>query len=180
MTLDETYERILLGRDRERREHAIRLLQCLTFSRRPLHAKELAEVLAIQFDTTIPELNTSLRPGDAHEAVLSACSTLVTTVWLYHYDPDYDYDDYKYDNNYNSQVVQFSHYSVKEFLTSERLARSDRGELLHYYISPEPAHTILAVLHQHSTPTGYSHRTHHRQLFPCQICRSKLVPPCSV
>ena len=62
MTLDETYERILLGIDREKREHAIRLLQCLAFSRRPLRAKELAEVLAVRFDTAIPKLNTSLRP----------------------------------------------------------------------------------------------------------------------
>ena len=136
MTLDETYERILLGIDREEREHTIRLLQCLTFSRRPLLVKELAEVLSIQFDTAIPKLNTSLRPRDAHEAVLSACSTLVTTIELddVGYDYNYDYDDY--DDNYKSQVVQFSHYSVKEFLTSERLAKSDKGDISHCYISP--------------------------------------------
>ena len=87
MTLDETYERILLGIDREKREHAIRLLQCLAFSRRPLRANELAEVLAVQFDTAIPELDTSLRPGDAHEAVLLACSTLVTIL---------EHNDYSY------------------------------------------------------------------------------------
>jgi ankyrin repeat protein len=132
MTLDETYERILLGIDRERREHTIRLLQCLAFSRRPLHVKELAEVLAIQFDTAIPRLDASLRPGNAGEAVLSACSTLVTTV------DGYDYFDY------NTRVVQFSHYSVKEFLTSERLANSDKRDLSQYYISPKPANTILA------------------------------------
>ena len=140
MTLDETYERILLGIDKEKREHAIRLLQCLAFSRRPLHAKELAEVLAIEFDTAIPKLNTSLRPGDAHEAVLSACSTLVTIIEL---NDDYVYNRGDYDN-YNPKVVQFSHYSVKEFLTSERLARSDKTDLSFYYISPGPAHTILA------------------------------------
>ena len=142
MTLDETYERILLGIDREKREHAIRLLQCLAFSRRPLRAKELAEVLAVQFDTAIPKLNTSLRPGDAHEAVLSACSTLVTIIKHNGYSCSFPYSNY-YENS-NPPIVQFSHYSVKEFLTSERLARSDRGDLSHYYISPEPAHTILA------------------------------------
>ena len=142
MTLDETYERILLGIDREKREHAIRLLQCLAFSRRPLRAKELAEVLAVQFDTAIPKLNTSLRPGDAHEAVLSACSTLVTIIKHNGYSCSFPYSNY-YENS-NSPIVQFSHYSVKEFLTSERLARSNRWDLSHYYISPEPAHTILA------------------------------------
>ncbi len=62
MTLDETYERILLGIDREKREHAIRLFQCLAFSRRPLRANELAEVFAIEFGTITPMLNTSLKP----------------------------------------------------------------------------------------------------------------------
>jgi ankyrin repeat protein len=39
--------------------------------------------------------------------------------------------------------VQFSHFSVKEFLTSPRLADSS-GDVSRYHISPEPAHTILA------------------------------------
>ena len=147
MTLDETYERILQGIDREKRDHAIRLLQCLVFSRWPLRVKELAEILAVQFDTTIPRLDTSLRPGDADETVLSACSTLVTTIEFY---GDYDYP-------YNSRLVQFSHYSVKEFLTSERLAKSDKRDLSQYYISPVCSHNPCTILHQHPTPTRYSH-----------------------
>ena len=134
-TLDETYERILLGIDREKREHAVRLFQCLAFSRRPLLAKELAEVLAIQFDAAIPGLNTSLRPGDADEAILSACSTLVTIIKL---------DDEDDDDDDNTRVVQFSHYSVKEYLTSERLAKSYKGDISEYHISPKPTHTVLA------------------------------------
>ncbi|KAN0126986.1 Ankyrin repeat-containing domain protein [Russula decolorans] len=134
-TLDETYERILLGIDEEKQEYAIRLFRCLAFSRRPLRVKELAEVIAVEFDAgRIPRLNVNLRPGDADKAVLSACSTLVEII--------------KPDGNtlYNSadRVVQFSHYSVKEFLTSERLAKSMRRDLSHYHISPEPAHTVLA------------------------------------
>jgi hypothetical protein len=39
--------------------------------------------------------------------------------------------------------VQFSHFSVKEFLTSPRLAIAS-GEVLNYHIDLEPAHTILA------------------------------------
>ena len=41
------------------------------------------------------------------------------------------------------QVVQFSHPSVKEYLTSERLAAAE-DSLSYYHILPEPAHTILA------------------------------------
>jgi len=44
---------------------------------------------------------------------------------------------------YNSRIVQISHYSVKELLTSEPLTR---GELSWYFIFPEPAH---ADLHRH-------------------------------
>ena len=136
MTLDETYERILLEIDKEKREHAIRIFQCLAFSRRPLRAKELAEVLAIQFDTTIPTLNTSFRPKDAHEAVLSTCSSLVTITKLGDHHDDDDRDD--------TGLLQFSHYSVKEFLTSERLANSKSRILSPYYISPKLAHATLA------------------------------------
>jgi hypothetical protein len=41
------------------------------------------------------------------------------------------------------RIVQFSHFSVKEFLTSSRLATAG-GELSNYHIDLEPAHTILA------------------------------------
>ena len=130
-TLDETYERILLEIDEEKHEYAIRLFRCLAFSRRPLHVNELAEVFAVELDVGgIPRLNVNLRPGDANGAVLSTCSTLIAIT------PDISDD--------SAHIVQFSHYSVKEFLTSERLAKSDKGDLCQYYISPKPAHTILA------------------------------------
>jgi ankyrin repeat protein len=130
--LDETYERILLEIDEEKREYAVRLLQCLAFSRRPLHVKELAEAIAVELGAgSIPTLNVNLRPGEADEAVLSACSTLVAIIKPAVYNNDV-------------RLVQFSHYSVKEFLTSDRLANSNRKDLSQYYISPEPAHTILA------------------------------------
>jgi ankyrin repeat protein len=40
-------------------------------------------------------------------------------------------------------MVQFSHFSVKEFLTSDRLAAS-KGDISHYHILPGPAHSIMA------------------------------------
>jgi phosphate uptake regulator len=49
-TLDETYERVLREINKANREHARRLLQCLTVALRPLRVEELAEVLAIDFD----------------------------------------------------------------------------------------------------------------------------------
>src|SRR6266699_6083231 len=50
-TLDETYERILRDINKANRDHAHCLLQCLTVAVRPLHVAELAEVLAVDFET---------------------------------------------------------------------------------------------------------------------------------
>ena len=125
--MDETYDRILLGIARERQEYAQRLLQCLAESIRPLRAEELAEILAIQFEAgPVPNYDVNWRPENPEEAILSACSSLITIV---------DMD--------SSRVVQFSHFSVKEYLTSKRLA--DAGEhLSQYHILSHSAHTILA------------------------------------
>ncbi|KAI9432166.1 hypothetical protein H4582DRAFT_1777605, partial [Lactarius indigo] len=126
-SLDETYERILREISQVNRDHAYRLLQCLTVAVRPLRVEELAEVLAIDFNARGgPKLNADWRWEDNEEAVLSACSSLVTVVM----DGD-------------SRVVQFSHFSVKEFLTSNRLA-SCLGEESRFHIRLESAHTILA------------------------------------
>ena len=126
-TLDDTYGRTLLGIDGAKREYAQRLFRCLTVSVRPLRVDELAEILAIQFDeAALPTFNVAWRPEDAEEAVMSACSTLITTVY-----------------RAGDRVVQFAHFSVKEFLTSERLATAEE-HLSYYHILPEPAHTVLA------------------------------------
>jgi hypothetical protein len=90
--------------------------------------EELAEVLAVDFDDTegIPRLNSNWRWEDEEQALLSSCSSLIAIV-----------------GSDSSRVVQFSHFSVKEFLTSTRLATSS-GDVLRYHIAFEPAHTILA------------------------------------
>ena len=127
-SLDETYERILREIKKPNREHARRLLQCLVVAIRPLRVEELAEVLAVDFDDEegIPKLKLNWRWEDQEQALLTSCSSLIAIV-----------------ESDESRIVQFSHFSVKEFLTSSRLATSS-GETLHYHIVLEPAHTILA------------------------------------
>ena len=113
------------------REHALRLLHCLAVAIRPLRVEELAETLAFDFDTTqgyIPKFNAERRPKDQEAAVLSLCSSLITIV-----------------DNRGSRVVQFSHLSVKEFLTSNHLT-SSTARLTTYHILPGPAHTIFAQI----------------------------------
>ena len=126
-SLDETYERILREIRKPNQGHAHRLLQCLVVAVRPLLVEELAEVLAFDFNTEgVPKLNPSWRWEDQEEAVMSACSSLVIVV-----------------KDGDTRVVQFSHFSVKEFLTANRLAEPIR-DVSRYYIQLEVAHTILA------------------------------------
>ena len=129
-SLDETYERVMTEIKSANQSHAYRMLQCLTVANRPLHVDELAELLAFDFDDVkggIPKLNSNWRWEDHEQAVLSTCSSLVTVVPRY----------------YGSAIVQFSHFSVKEFLMSDRLA-SSRRDISQYHISLLDAHTLLA------------------------------------
>jgi ankyrin repeat protein len=127
-SLDMTYERVLKEIQKPNGDLTRRLLQCLVVAIQPLGVKELAEVLAVDFCDAegIPKLKPNWRWEDQENAVLTSCSSLITIV-----------------ETEDSRVVQFSHFSVKEYLTSERLATSSGG-VSHYYIDLEPAHTILA------------------------------------
>ena len=110
------------------RDHARRLLQCLVVAIRPLRVDELAEVLAVDFEdgSDIPKLKPSWRWEDQEQALLTSCSSLITIV-----------------DTSGSRVVQFSHFSVKEFLTSARLATPSQ-DVSHYHVVLNPAHTIMA------------------------------------
>ena len=132
-TLDDTYERILRDIHNDNKIHARRLLHCLAVAVRPLRVEELAEILAFDFDTAkgdIPEYHADWRWKDQEEAVLSTCASLITIA---------EHNG----SNESKRVVQFSHFSVKEFLMSDRLAAPIR-DVSQYHILPEPAHTILA------------------------------------
>jgi len=125
-TLDGTYERILLEIDEEKQVYANRLFQCLAVSIRPLHIEELAEIFAVLPNAeSTPGFNVSWRPEDPEAFILSACSTLVTIV-----------------NTRDGRIVQFSHFSVKEYLASKRIATS--APVSHFQVLPKPAHTLLA------------------------------------
>ena len=127
-SLDETYERILKEIKKPNRDHAKRLLSCLVAAVRPLRVEELAEVLAVDYEDEegIPRLNPNWRWEDEEQALLTSCSSLIAVV-----------------ESDGSRVVQFSHFSVREYLTSDRLSASS-VDVLRYHIALEPAHTILA------------------------------------
>jgi len=128
VTLDETYERILGEIEDANWEAARRLLQCVAVASRPLRVEELAEILAFNFNAgPIPKFHVDCRLEDPVEAVLSICSTLLSLV-----------------NVENSRVVQFGHFSVKEFLTSTRFSKKCDTISDRYHISMSPAHTVIA------------------------------------
>jgi len=142
-TLDETYERTLLDIDDENWEYAHRLFQCIVVACRPLHVEELAGFLIFKSEeggSLMFEEN--WRPEDPRDMVLSTCSGLIVVV-----------------NVNGSPVIQFSHFSVKEYLTLNRIAK---GRVSRYYIPLESAHLLvtqaclafLIQLDEHVTKTS--------------------------
>ena len=128
VTLDDTYERLLQNILKQKWQHAHRLFQCMVVATRPLEVEELAEIFAIGFEPGVaPNLVEDWRPENPEEAVFSACSTLITII-----------------DNGRSKIVQFSHFSVKEYLTSDRLETSNVGNIRSFHIPLEPAHTTLS------------------------------------
>ena len=139
-TLDETYERTLLDIDDENWAYAHRLFQCIVVARRPLRVEELAEFLAFKYEAGGGlTFEGDWRPENPRDIVLSTCSSLVAII-----------------NVDGSPVMQFSHFSVKEYLTSSRITQ---GRMSRYYIALEPAHlfvtqaclSILLQLDKHVT-----------------------------
>ena len=152
-SLDGTYERVLREIKQPNRDLTHRLLQCLVVAIRPLRVEELAEVLAVDFDDRegTPKLNSSWRWEDHEQALLLSCSSLISIVENHDHiaidrddGDDSDNSDYSDDAHYDdSRVVQFSHFSVKEFLTSPRLATPSR-DVSRYHIDLEISHTVMA------------------------------------
>jgi len=127
-TLDETYERTLGEINKADWEFAHRLFQFVAVASRPLRAKELAELLAFDFKAgQIPKFREGWRLEDPVDAVLSACSSLLAVV---------DVE--------GLPVIQFSHFSMEEFLTSARLAEASNIIHRRYLVSMTPAHTLAS------------------------------------
>ena len=127
-TLDGTYAHILEEIDEQNWEYAHRLFQCVAAASRPLRAEELAEFLVFDFEAgSTPEFLADWRPEDAENEVLSICSTLLVVV----------------KQHSDSPVIQFAHFSVKEYLTSARLAET-KDTISRFHVSMTPAHTIVA------------------------------------
>jgi hypothetical protein len=127
-TLDETYARTLEEFDEQNWEYAHRLFQCVAAASRPLLVDELAEFLAFDFKAeSTPTFLSDWRPEDPAHAILSICSSLLAVV----------------KQGDGLPVVQFAHFSVKEYLTSARLSKA-KNIISRFHVSMTRAHTIIA------------------------------------
>ena len=115
-TLDETYERILTNIDESYASDVLKLLHFLTFSPRAMSLMELVEVLAIDMDAEEPLFDPENRIPDPKD-ILTMCSTLVTTADI----TGYVTTDRRQES---LSTVRLAHFSVQEYLLSERIKSS--------------------------------------------------------
>ncbi|MCJ1387629.1 hypothetical protein MMC18_000472 [Xylographa bjoerkii] len=112
-TLDDTYARILCNIDEQYNEDAFKILQWLACSVRPLTIEEVAEVLAVNTEG-YPRVDPDHRLRDPRD-VLIICSSLVTIV------ASTAYDRYGSKQPQKRQELRLAHFSVKEYLVSDRI-----------------------------------------------------------
>jgi len=126
-TLDATYARSLEEIDEQNWEYAHRLFQCVAAASRPLYAAELAAFLAFDFKVgSTPTFLADWFPEDPAHTVLSTCSSLLAVIGVD-----------------GCQVIQFAHFSVKEYLISKRLVEAE-DVISRFHVSMTSAHTIVA------------------------------------
>ncbi|KAK6536091.1 hypothetical protein TWF281_000337 [Arthrobotrys megalospora] len=147
-TLDETYARIIRGIPEENKRSAIILLQFLAYSERPLQIEEAIDAIAVDIEGD-EYFNPKYRMPNPNE-ILCYCSSLVVAVPVRKYflyggswptvsiDPGHSfhqdvYGDFGSDEYRRLQPkkdgggmristeLQLTHFSVKEYLTSNRL-----------------------------------------------------------
>ncbi|KAH7080197.1 hypothetical protein BKA63DRAFT_541158 [Paraphoma chrysanthemicola] len=109
-TLDETYSRILNAIPFEHKRYATLILQLLTFSERPIRIEEAVDAIAVEPDGD-PYFSPMYRMPDPQE-IARYCSSLVTIDVLVR-SPTFRFVDVV--------VLRLAHYSVKEYLVSDRL-----------------------------------------------------------
>ncbi|KAF5980602.1 ankyrin repeat [Fusarium coicis] len=130
--LDETYNRLLLGLNSKSKLQILGSLKWLALSRRPLHLKELAEIFIFrpETDTMIHKTERLFDP----KAVLKHFPSLVTTETK----DEWNDETRRRENN---TYVRLAHFTVKEYLISERIEKSKAKQ---FYFTEANAHLHIA------------------------------------
>ena len=153
-TLDDTYARILCNIDKDYNHYnryILKILQWLTFSARPLQLEEIAEIVVIDIDET-PRFDPLRRLPEPRD-ILTICSSLITLTKHFNneesggelsenpQDPDPNRVAEVSDPENSTTYVRLAHFSVKEYLVSDRI---QHGTAPHYRIREIESHGVLA------------------------------------
>ena len=122
-TLDQTYERMLCRIEEEDRHYAMKILQWLAFSARPLLLKEVAEIVTIDINSD-PQVDPDRRFADRQE-ILEICASLIV----------------RETRGLNDDKIRLAHFSVKEYLISERIRTGPASE---FAIQETPSNRSIA------------------------------------
>ncbi|KAF2738596.1 hypothetical protein EJ04DRAFT_41219, partial [Polyplosphaeria fusca] len=128
-TLDQTYDRILASIDNDYSQYAFRILQWLTFSEKPLSVDEVAEAIAIDVKRELVFDRDEVLEDSLE--ILKICPSLVTIAT-------------ENDSGWRAprEVVALAHYSVKEYLISERIWK---GKAAVYGMRDNVCHEAIAT-----------------------------------
>lgn len=128
-TLDDTYARILCAIEEEHSKYALSMLQWLVSSARPLRLEELAEIIAIDVDSS-PRFDVERRFLNNRDA-LKICSSLVATV---------DVVNDRFSGGETHTEIKLAHFSVKEYLLSDRIRM---GPARRYSVTHRGSNTFI-------------------------------------
>jgi len=104
------------------------LFQCVSVASCLLCIEEITDFLAFDFkEGPLPKFHKDWCPDDPVEAVLSTCCSLLAVI-----------------NVDGSRIIQFSHFSVKEFLASTCLVEAEDAVARRFHVLMTPAHTLMA------------------------------------
>lgn len=130
-TLDDMYDRILSNIDKEYEDYALKVFQWLCFSARPMRIDEMVEVLAIDSTDNFCFSPEQRLPDPCD--IITICSTLVSVTAAA--------TENTSKQTTGSQELRLAHFSVKEYLISERLKKG----LMHcYHITSFSANISIA------------------------------------
>ncbi|KAH0277552.1 Pfs, NACHT and ankyrin domain protein, partial [Aureobasidium melanogenum] len=126
--LNETYDRILQNIPASRVPNAIKLLQFLAFSQRPLRLEEIIDAVATEPDMKPPfDAENRISPP---EAIIGYCSSLVRIVTAdsYEFQDEFAIEGRKWPSeptprgeiDEENRTIQLAHFSVREYLLLDR------------------------------------------------------------
>jgi hypothetical protein len=110
VTLEQTYGRILAGIDETLRDHAIRILQFLAYTKRPLKIQEAVDAIAVDLNGD-PTFDPAFRLPEPRE-IAKVCASLVTL------------EAKQEMGGMQITYLQLAHFSVHQYLKSDRIVSS--------------------------------------------------------